>query len=311
MKKFLLKIIVFFILPLGVFSIVFELSLRSIPNNYSYKNEYLTKIGSKIEILILGSSHSFRGINPSYFDKRAFNASMVTQSWNYDYAIFEKFKNDLSELKLVILPVSYFSFYGNLIKGTESWRVKNYKLYYDIHLDDSRYKFELNTGKMINNFRRFVSYYGKNSSSITCDSLGYGRREYREIDTTYFQETGKKAALRHSRDINSTKMKGLFSDNISTLTDFINECNKRDIKILFFTPPALNFYSDYLDKDQLELSVKQITQMVESSDNCGYINLLQNDEFTLEDFYDADHLNANGAKKLTQILNNQVELMLE
>ena len=54
-----------------------EILLENIPNDYSFKKEYLDENSDSIEILVLGSSHSYYGINPIYFHLRAFNASVM------------------------------------------------------------------------------------------------------------------------------------------------------------------------------------------------------------------------------------------
>jgi hypothetical protein len=53
--------------------------------------------------------------------------------------------------------------------------------------------------------------------------------------------------------------------------------------------------------------------MVELSDNLAhkydhvsYLNWLQHDSFTEDDFFDADHLNEYGAEKLSKLLNDYI-----
>ena len=89
MNKFITKLIIF-CLPILLGTLVLEVLLRNIPNDYSQKKEYLDENSSEIETLILGSSHSFYGLNPKYFSSKTFNASHISQSLNYDYKIINK-----------------------------------------------------------------------------------------------------------------------------------------------------------------------------------------------------------------------------
>ena len=57
MKKFILKTTTL-VIPIIALAIGLEISLRNIPNSYSYKKEYLDKHSEELEILFLGSSHS-------------------------------------------------------------------------------------------------------------------------------------------------------------------------------------------------------------------------------------------------------------
>ena len=77
MKIFIKKIAIFLILITSI-AVISEFLLRRIPNDYSYKRAYLDVQSEDVEILIFGSSHSFFGIDPSYFSDRCFNASHVS-----------------------------------------------------------------------------------------------------------------------------------------------------------------------------------------------------------------------------------------
>ena len=69
--------------------ISFELLLRNIPNDYSFKKNYLNTKSNSIEVLFLGSSHIYYGINPEYISRNSFNGSHISQSLNFDLEILE------------------------------------------------------------------------------------------------------------------------------------------------------------------------------------------------------------------------------
>ena len=91
MKKFWLHILKI-ILPIFIFFLVLEIAIRKIPNDYQLKKVYLDKNASKINTLILGSSHSFYGINPEYFSKHTFNAAYVSQTLDLDDELLQIYK---------------------------------------------------------------------------------------------------------------------------------------------------------------------------------------------------------------------------
>ncbi|HRB69044.1 MAG TPA: hypothetical protein PLC92_02955, partial [Chitinophagales bacterium] len=76
-----------------------ELLLRDIPNDYSFKKNYLNTNSNNIEVLFLGSSHIYYGINPEYISQKSFNAAHISQSLNFDLAILEKYKDRWTNLK--------------------------------------------------------------------------------------------------------------------------------------------------------------------------------------------------------------------
>lgn len=109
MEKFLRKTTLF-IIPILLGLVFCEHFLRKIPNDYSFKNEWLSNNARTIQVLNMGSSHAFYGIEPNLFSCKAFNAAHVSQSIKYDHFIFSKFVNDMDSLKVLVLPISYFSF---------------------------------------------------------------------------------------------------------------------------------------------------------------------------------------------------------
>lgn len=274
-----------------------EFLLRKIPNDYDYKNNYLKNNAQKIETIFFGSSHTFRGVNPIFFSGNSFNASHISQSIDLDYKILEKNSDKFNNLKFIFIPIDYFTLVGRTSTGVENWRVKNYNIYYKLNLSlNPIYYFETFSFSFKQNFLRIKNYYVHNISNITCDELGFGIEEKTNIDLL---ETGIKNAKRHTK-----KNKKYFDDSIETLTNFINFSEKKNIKIVFYTSPAYYTYVENLDSLQLYNTISTIDSISKIHSNTFYFNLLNNKTFTKEDFRDADHLNKNGAEKLTKILDS-------
>ena len=68
----------------------FELFYRSVPNNYTVKDENVRKAYNSTEVLIFGNSHAFYGLNPEHFSAKAFNISNVSQTLFHDKLLFDK-----------------------------------------------------------------------------------------------------------------------------------------------------------------------------------------------------------------------------
>lgn len=296
MKKFI-KHTLIFLLPILALLITSELLLRNIPNDYSYKKRYLDLKSNEIEVLYLGSSHIYFGINPEYSKFNSFNAAHISQSLNFDVAILEKYINNWSKLKYILIPIDYFSMYTTLESGIEKWRVKNYSIYYNINCKSSNYKlnFEILNGQLKTNLDRLKSHYLNNSTDVTCNKLGWGI-SYSSKNGKDLIETGKTAAKRHTKDINENPF---FEENINTVNELIEFAKKSKVKIIFLTCPAYKTYADNLEQKQLNNTINIISQIADKNSNTIYFNLLNDKTFNAEDFYDADHLNEKGAKKLT------------
>ena len=295
MKKFIPRSALF-ALPLLVLFVIMEVMLRKIPNDYLLKKNYLDTHAEKIQALVFGSSHAFRGINPEYFSDKTFNAGYVSQSLKYDYKIFETYKHQTTALKTVVIPISYFSFVYELENSKEAWRTKNYVIYYGFPNTASlKYYSELLSNSLKNNVKRLVSYYIRGVSNISSDSCGYGRLDV--SDDTDLVKSAAEAAQRHTKDQTFVK------DNCFYVQTIIEDCQKNGIQVVLITLPAWKTYRALLDPQQLKSMEDNAEKMSETYGNCIYVNLLDDPDFIKDDFHSADHLNDTGAKKLSLKLN--------
>ena len=300
MKQVTLKIFLF-LLPILIIGIAMEFLLREIPNQYTLKNNYITENSSKIETLVLGSSHSYYGVNPEYFTKPCFNLANISQSLNFDFELLKKHKKELGNLKTVIIPISYFSLFEKLDEGDESWRVKNYTIYFDLDVSDKLVEnSEVLSIRLDDNISRISSYYLTNNFKLDCSELGWGN-SYNAEKSLDLNATGKSSAKRHTiDDLN------LLEENLATLKSIIDLCDEYNLNVLLFTPPAYNSYYKNLNNEQLNITLNKSKELANSSYNCTYINLIEDSSFIKNDFFDGDHLNNIGAKKLSILLNKLI-----
>jgi hypothetical protein len=299
MKKFIIKTLLL-LLPVIILAIPVEYLLRDIPNVYSFKKQYLDGHSNELEILILGSSHTYYGINPVHFSKNTFNAGCSSQSLDFDLAILNKYQNNLNNLKIIILPVSCFSLFSNL----EDRLVKNYALYYEMSTNSLSINSELLSFNLTINLMRLYRYYIRKDGNINCTKLGWGA-EYHSKNAKDLQETGKTAAKRHTK--NFSKSAQIFDEKLKILESFLELCNKRNIKLIFITTPAYYTYRENLDLEPLNKMLETINAFVKEHSNCYYFNWIEDMDFVAEDFYDADHLNEIGAEKLTKKLVRDID----
>lgn len=297
MKKFLLKIVLF-LLPVFVAGVVAEIALRQIPNEYKFKNEKVIQNGENVETLILGNSHAYFGINPEYLTQPALNGANVSQSLDYDLKILQSNIKYLTNLKVVVVPVSYCSLFSTLENGPASWRVKNYYLYYDLETPfNLQSRSEMFSNNLKVNCSRLYKYYIANEPAIKCSYSGWGT-EYNSSKSKNLNETGKEAALRH------TKIdEDILANNIKALYQLLSLCKQNNVDVVFCTLPAYTSYRNVLNKEQMAITKKTIEDFVSSNDNLIYIDYFADKSFTAADFYDGDHLNEKGAKKVSYKLN--------
>ena len=293
MKKFIKSLILFF-MPVMLFMLFAEILCRHIPNSYSYKANYLNTHGKEIETLILGNSHTFYGIEPDMFSSGAFNAAHVSQTFDLDYAILQKYSDKLSNLKTVIIPVSYFSLFEKLELDVEKWRLKDYFIYYDLNVPLSFIdRFEIFSKGNIENFKNRVL---KNTPGIT-ESGRWICGQKADL-----QESGKIAAKRHTIERDTAQM--MFPEMQGYLKDIMEFCQKKNYKVILLTMPAWHTYMENVDAWQWQKTLETVQALEKKYENAHYFNFMADSQFFADDFCDGDHLNSQGAEKISRMLGN-------
>ncbi|RFS19450.1 DUF1574 domain-containing protein [Chitinophaga silvatica] len=303
--RLFIKSVLFFALPIILIGLTLEILLRQIPNDYTFKRDGLYKHADSMQVLFLGSSHAFYGINPTYTHLKSFNAGYISQSLKYDAEILNRYIDNLKELKYVAVPISYFTLFTNLESGSEAWRSKNYTIYYKFHTSNKITDYsEILGSKFDINLKRFLSYYISAHSAITCSELGWGT-SYQSKNSRDLEETGLEAAKRHTvKNLSDKDNVAIYNENIAMLDKIITLAKKKDVKVVFYTPPAYISYIQKLNDEQLTKTISTIEKLTEKHNNTIYLNFLKDSSFIKSDFYDADHLNEIGAEKFTKMLDS-------
>lgn len=296
------KIIVLLGLILFSFLIVVELVLRNIPNDYQKKSEFLKKNGHRIEILILGNSHTLNGINPSLLPN-AFNAAHSAQPYEYDWKILERNYPNLPHLKTIILPVSYFSYTINFKEGGLKNRIKDYNIYYGIDTGNHSLKnnFEIFHQSVQLNYLRWKKYKINSTNEIhsNLDGSPQKRRNF-DLDKYNSTETVKKHTYPFEQNV--------IKENIYYLNQILDFAQKKNIKVILVSTPTSPIYLANVNTQQFYHWKESTENIVEKFNNVKWFNYFEHPKsFDQSDFIDADHLNQKGANKLTQLIKHQFE----
>lgn len=304
MKKFLLKSI-FFLIPLLLFFYFMEYNLGKISNSYSFKKYYFEKQLNTIEILILGSSHTVHGINPEYLKHKAFNLSSTSQTIYYDKQLTLKYLDRMPHLKYVIIPISYFSLGARLSDGIERWRGYYYKSVWGIGspqleiMDLKSYsKIFLYTPQTAYDYLK-AGFKVNLAKGITPN--GYFNNGNHPKAFAISDKIGRKRVMLHSQTYKKANLNG----NIRDLEQLIEALKQKNITPIFITTPTLPTYYKYTNIDIIQ-SNYNIIKYITKKYHCRYFNYFTDKRFVLEDFYDNDHLNSEGAKKFTRILEKEI-----
>lgn len=303
MKKFLIYITVF-CLPIILTAILLEIKLRQIPNPYKYKYEWMQKNSDNVETIILGSSHTFFGINPKYLDDNAFNMANVSQDIVHDMSLLKYWEKRYKHLKTVVYPISYFSFFSQALKdGNENYRCRYYKLYMDcdIYPDFPLYNLELSDSRTaVGKFKKLL----KNETDPGCNENGWGNTYLLSKKDNIMWNNGseaKAAVKRHTAD--NWDNIGHNYNLLKTLTIF---CKERNIQLILITTPCWHTYYDNLDEKQLTKTY-ELAHKFHKEFDVPYYDFLKDERFDASDFYDSNHLSDVGAEKFSKILSEIIK----
>jgi len=298
MKKFL-NIFLLFCLPILIVGGAMEFLLRYIPNEYQVKANYLKTHHESIKTLLVGSSYVLYGINPDELTDKAINFGNVSQTIDIDYNIVNQYLNHLEALETVVLRLSYTTLFEQLKAGNESWRIKNYVIYTDVNLESKlKHHSEVLSVKLKYNLQRIYDYYILNQSPEFVNTAGWGSNKGQDSAENK-EELSIPIAKKHT-----IKDDEFYNENFRILEGLIETCKEKDVKVILVTMPVYDGYLKRLDREQLDKTISAGMYMEYKNNNCTYLNFLEDKCFGKQDFIDVDHLNDEGAKKFSKLLDS-------
>ena len=302
MKIFIKKTILY-LLPLLAISVCSEYLLRVVPNDYNKKAAVFNRDPEKIRALILGSSYGLYNLNPVFFTPYTVNACEPLQSLDIDKRIFDKYQERMTKLEYVIMPISFASFFFKQEDSKADYLVKNYCLYYNLHITNnpSNY-FELLNQPFSVNRKKLIDYYINHMQDVKITDRGF--------DTTYntrhtIAQLGGPTASFAIKELNITTSK--YNEMRKCLEDIIEKCKARNIRVILLTPPVYKTFYSPADTALLNTSIRACQSIQQKFSNVKYFNFLEDTDFTIDDFFDLSHMNKAGAKKLSEKINAEIE----
>ncbi|NCT18772.1 MAG: hypothetical protein AUK33_03915 [Flavobacteriaceae bacterium CG2_30_34_30] len=299
MKKFYVKIGLFLV-PVLLVWLALEVFYRTVETNYTYKNKALVENYSDIEVLILSNSQAFYGINPNRFTQNAFSLANISQTLYFDQLLLEKHIDSLPNLKTIILTVSYFTLSLKDNTGEDIWRKYFYNQQMDIEVPHISFfdprKYSLSLSRKLKNSVETFHEFRNFGTLISCDVKGFGKylKPRAKTDTEVIGAMIAKKHEDYSMD---------FALNQNRLLQIIERCKAKNIKVLLVNTPVSKAYYKNLIPEKVEKIIATCNALAWNNANVNYVNFWNDTRFFDADMRDADHLTAEGAEKLSKILN--------
>lgn len=284
-----IKKIVLYLLPIVLLAIGLEIYVESIPNSYTYKRQYMELHASEIQTLVLGSSYAYDGIDAEVLPN-AFNLANSSQCFEDDYRLLQRYIVHLDSLQRVILPISYSS----LQMVSSSNRRGYYTIYMHLYprWPISKYSFECCNLELM---AKKIIKHTLREDVVRCDSLGQRIGHTLESRPTDWQDT--EALVANDRFVGSAAQTYI-EENTYWLRRIALECQVSGVELYLVKMPALQEYRAAMPHEQVE-AMNQAIEFIASKFDCVRV-LDYQDWGTDADFWNATHLNTDGAKRLTR-----------
>lgn len=316
MLLFIKRFIVFIALPIIVI-ILTDVFLRNKNSLYAEKIRGALQDKEKIEIIILGNSHANYGVDPNAFDKHAHNFANVNQSIYFDKRILLSHLHEFKNLKYVLISADFHSLYFSSQGIRDTWsyydtgvlyKNKNYLLE-----DISPSLFGYTPKIILSLFKRDVINHLSSEHIIVdfpvqkgvnlTDSIKKGFIGFEGRDTLAFHENkfSDRANTFNRKVSNSNEKLEIEKD----LNNFIEILINNGVLPILFTTPTFEEYNKYLNTNFLNLNQSDFERISRKAD-IPYWNFMNSKLFKIEDFYNGDHLNKEGAFKFGEILNDSI-----
>lgn len=297
MKKYIINLLIF-TLPLIVVFACLEYSIRSYKTVMKQKQIFLSEKSDAIEVLILGNSHAADGINPASFTLNTFNAAHGSQSLYFDIEITKKYLSRMKHLKYVLISIDYHSLYFTHAKQRDFM----YANYFDINYNKTNFR--------KSDFSLLLFGYGfKNGLTMLSENPTKTENGWAGFKTTNFETltdlSGKERVEGFNKDIKEN-----YSNKIKIITKlnrFLKLLKENDITPVVVTLPCHHFYTSHLDDKIVEENYKDIKSIC-SQNKIEHLDYLF-EKFEDSSFHNVDHLNAKGAKIISDKINKEIMIM--
>lgn len=298
MKKFVRRVAIFSFVVL-VLLVSAEWYVEHLPNPSRDKHEWMSLHADEVETLLLGNSQVYYGLCPDSMGRHVFSLAQVSQTYRYDAYLLQHYA--MPRLKNVILNFSYFSLWEDFEQQEESeFYAARYRIYMDcdLHPRCSKYGFEF---CFLPSFREKLTALWK-PGNMSWAERGNGT----EYTFDNRQEDWDNGEVR-ARANTYPDYAFLVPQNIDYLQQMVDFCRERDVRFVLLTPPTSASFAACQDAAQTSRNRKELHRFLNSNPEVVYVDLQRDSRFTERDFFDSDHLNTDGAAKMSHIMRSYLQ----
>ena len=273
-------------------------------DQWRYKMEFLWQYKDKANLIVLGSSRGYNGVNPLLFNKSIFALNLAV-SKNFmpgtDYFFNNYILPHMKNLKYIVLTVD-----NDLWHTTESFFTSEYRSY-------PGYVYDAN-----HNF--WKDGVPEDLAELTYESLGNSKGPMLRSTRGFYGVTSATwGTTKIETDSNWLASKrDIYYQNFEKLKDMIQKCHERNIILIGVITPRNpkyketgSFGSHGLLRSEAPALIQEIADLSKTYPNFILMdeNKMGDHDYTENMAFDMDHLNQLGAKHLTERLDSLLQTL--
>jgi len=276
-----------FFMPL----LVLEIALRQPEaDSYALKKYLLDSTLQTNEVLILGTSLAWTGVNPEWIEEDCINVANYSQAFYHDYMILKSCLPAAKKLKVVVLPLSSLPFFALPTERAE----KLYSVYWGIPPFSGKKNLENYSAVMAMGLETAIQTAVFPKEKIA--EKGWGA-----FNIVYDgDEESARMRLGSLEDLMAFEN---FETCAAHLDSIVQLCRANDIRLVLFHPPYSPTLNDMLAGSRYEEKMKAYLRTYCQEQALEYYDFNNNGLFTAQMFRDADHVNVEGSEKLSRLIH--------
>jgi hypothetical protein len=266
-------------------------------------------LNNDYDILILGSSKFYRGLNPDLLGLPAFNFAHDNDAYNQMYYKLLFLKEHNKSFNYLIISVDYAPF-----SNISETRNHLYKKYFDAEYFNDYKLGSTTNGKLIKDFNDSFDRFMKIRFSMTFTKFVesvpalFMKRNYQEIpymksNGQYIKPGKPTPDLFVTREFTSSELQENYFHKI------LDHCRKENIKVFLIMPPFLANDLKLYPEESIPFYQEYFNTLSDSI-NIWYLDYTTSTLFSEEDFTGLAHLNENAADRFSEILNDRIKKIL-
>ena len=277
----------------------------------SVKNDsaIIKDVPENIKVCAFGNSHAYYAFDFENLQNEytCYNFSLPSQSMYYNASILKNYKNNFSNDAVIFICISYSSLFGESEEYLPDFDSKN-KRYYKFLENEYIKDYDIKTDLYVNYFPALTGFPDNIKKLFETKNENYWNMETNAEETS--NHAYKRYQLHVADNVDKNGNRIYNNSEIDSLYEMIAYCKEINVIPILITPPYLSEYPAEIKKNDSTFfnDYYTLVNKITSDTKVPYYDYSLDTRFCNDYslFFNSDHINHKGAKKFTNIVNEEI-----